>query len=911
MSRSKVIQAFLQNNAVKHLRSLYDENMEVQVNFAQDGAQVEFREGRSGRKSKVYSDGLTSWADFRMPRNAMGKPEKNDYDVKYDFTAHVDSIGLTGWDWVNGVSKWVGFDFDSIVGHIKAGLTPQQLSGIVDLLTDIPWVTIQRSTSGNGLHVYVYMDPVRTDNHVEHAALARALLNKLSALTGSDLSASVDVCGQVLWVWSRRQNPEKSFELVKEGRKLKASEVPMNWREHINVVKGSSTRAKVGLIPDQEIPILDQLIGQYPRITLDPAHKALMQYLQDNNCVWWWDNDMYMLVTHTMHLKAAHAALRCKGFYDTDSSHSTEQNCFAFPLKGGGWVVRRHGKGIKEHRYWDIDPAGWTRIFFNKEPSLETAARVFNGKEHPKGGFFFSNAENAGYAMQALGLSWDVHNAFCLREVRVFSNNKGKIVAEMPRSNLDEPTNIPEWIAEKSKFVRVLGDVPRDTSAESEGSVSYDDFIRHLVSETNQDAGWVVNLDDSWRTEPLNHIQILLYSRGLAKEEVTEILGKSVSQAWRLVNKPFQPEYVGNRQWNREGAKLRYAVDKTRTQLSFNTWRSILEHCGKDLDEAVKYNDWCIDNNVVTGADYLAFWCASLFQYPERPLPYLFFFGDQNSGKSTFHEALELLFDRGYCMAKQALISTSGFNGELEGAVMCVVEEIDLSVASSLAYNRIKEWVTNKQMLIHPKGKQPYQIANMTHWVQCANSSQYCPVFPDDSRIVVIETFPLNATAMMPRYELQERLVKEASDFLTYLFTLKIPHTRDRLNVPVVKTSNKELMASHNATLLEAFLSQECFDCPGNAVSFKDFYEKFQVYLDPSDRHYWTKNRVSRSLPNKFPSGALARFANQKYVGNVAFRGSAPVPKLGEGYEIRYIFNDGNLYERKIPTNPKPMATNE
>jgi hypothetical protein len=110
------------------------------------------------------------------------------------------------------------------------------------------------------------------------------------------------------------------------------------------------------------------------------------------------------------------------------------------------------------------------------------------------------------------------------------------------------------------------------------------------------------------------------------------------------------------------------------------------------------------------------------------------------------------------------------------------------------------------------------------------------------------------------------------------------------------------MLQANNDTLLDAFLSQECFDCPGHMVSFKDFYERFQAFLEPTDRHHWTKSLVSRRLPPKYPSGGVARFANAKYIGNVAFKGTIPLAKAGDGFEIRLVYMNGSLMEKKFIT---------
>ena len=58
---------------------------------------------------------------------------------------------------------------------------------------------------------------------------------------------------------------------------------------------------------------------------------------------------------------------------------------------------------------------------------------------------------------------------------------------------------------------------------------------------------------------------------------------------------------------------------------TFDTWNTILEHLGKNIDNDVKENAWCNTHEILTGRDYLLYWIASMLQRPAEPLPYLFF----------------------------------------------------------------------------------------------------------------------------------------------------------------------------------------------------------------------------------------------------------------------------------------------
>jgi len=888
--RTTIIKAFLEKSARhEHLKDLFTPDIEVQVNFAQDGGDVELRTFKN-RKIKDYTDGVQTWpAVLRLPRNSMSDPIDNDVEMNgFNFEEHVEAVGATGWDWRNKVSKWVGFDFDSIVGHKKEGLSPEELSSIVTSLKSIDWVTIQKSTSGNGLHIYVHLPDVPTVNHTEHAALARAVLGKMAGMSGQPLEGQVDVCGAVLWLWHRKGDKPRSFEMLKQGHCIPQKDIPQNWRDHVKVIKGTSKRTRPSYIPERQISTLEELVGQYQRLKLDPEHKKLVDYLNANECIWWWEQDMHMLVTHTQYLKEAHLALGFKGLFDTTSSGSSEHNCFLFPMRNGVWSVRRYSQGVSEHPSWDQDNSGWTRCFYNKPLSLEGAVRCFGGVEHPKGGYYFSQTELAVSAFRALGMPFDVPVQMAMRDVRVRVNAKGQISLELERENKDRGT--PDgWIGEKTKYVKVVG---RETHQVNDDTENYDDYIRHIYA-TGRDLGWCIQTEDGWREEPLQHVKTMLLGDGKKGDEVNRILGKGIACAWEIVNEPFQPEYVGDRKWNRDPAKLRFTPDNTREDLRFPHWQKILDHCGQSITSAVEKDTWCQLNDVSTGADYLKLWTASLFQQPLKQLPYLFMFGNQDSGKSSFHESLNLLLSKGYMLAERTLRKKDSFNGELAGQVLCAVEEVDLSKEKT-AYDKIKSLVTDRKIAIEAKFKQVCVMPNSTHWVQCANNASYCPVFPGDTRIVVIEVPDLNPTELIPRDELIEHLEAEATDFITHVMNLEIPPSGSRLNVPVVNTDAKEVVSSYNQNPVDTFISNHCTEQVGGLIKFAQFYARFTAGLEQEERGAWSKVKVSKALKVKFPSGGLPREANKSYIGNICWNGdNIGAPDNPKAWKLR----DGKLYQ--------------
>src|SRR5690606_15037022 len=93
-------------------------------------------------------------------------------------------------------------------------------------------------------HLYVHMLIENIANHTEHAALARAILGMMSAEAGFDFGAQVDVCGGNMWLWHRKMTTENGgLSIVKPfERILTEADLPLNWRDHIEVVKRRRTK---------------------------------------------------------------------------------------------------------------------------------------------------------------------------------------------------------------------------------------------------------------------------------------------------------------------------------------------------------------------------------------------------------------------------------------------------------------------------------------------------------------------------------------------------------------------------------------------------------------------------------------------------------------------------------------------
>jgi len=873
-TRSTAIKRFLDAKARPDLADLYDAEMECQVNVARDGGD---RVGDyKGWRGCTWTDGVGKWYPIRIPKHASTEPEDNGHlPMTYSLEHHAQGIGLTGWNFKEKTSQFVAFDFDGIVGHSDKHtkkLDEQTLAEVQKTACAIPWVTVRKSSGGKGLHLYVFLNDIPTVNHHEHAALARAILGIMSAEAGFDFCSKVDICGGNMWIWHRKCIGNDGFELIKAGVTL--DNVPPNWRDHVKVVKGTRKKNLPAFIENQPTDmeaLFDEMTGQRPRCRLDKTHQQLIEWLRENDAQAWWDSDHHMLVTHTHHLHKAHDALNLIGVYDTMSKGTeapNDHNCFLFPMRRGAWVVRRFSPGVNESDTWDQDGAGWTRCYLNRDPDLQTAARSLGAIENEKGGYVFRSAEIAEKAANLLGANISVPGWAGIRPAVLRQHKDGRLIFEIEHTQHDPSGDMRGWLQEKKVWKRIFQVQAKNNQQEVDAGI-HDDMLRHVTTPKGDDAGWVVRVESRWACEPLAHIKPALKAMGYPAKEIEPIIGSNIFRPWTLVNEPFQPEYPGDRKWNRDAAQLAFLPSEEPGD--FPSWRKVLAHIGSGLDDALVEPDnwWFKANDIKSGEDYLLLWIASMFQHPTKQLPYLFLYGSQNAGKSILHEALGLLMTRGVRRADNALRKGEKFNAELEGGILCVIEEAHFK-NDRQAYNKIKDWVTSLMISIHRKNCTPYEVVNTGHYVHCANEHDAAPIFDGDSRITMVHVPALEPQNMIPKEQLMQLLRKEAPFFLEHILNLDLPPSNDRLNVPIIETSEKLALQRSNQDALQRFLEDMCYDVPGETIPFGTFWMHFQDWVDPTEADFWSKIRVSKKMPPHFPCGN-PHGSSTRHIGNISF----------------------------------------
>lgn len=866
---TEAIQSFLNAQAKSHnapdLLGRWTPFMETQVNVAAgEGEPV------AGRPS-TYTDGVDEWHHIRIPRHAKTEPEFRDYELRWPLDLHVEAIGSTGWDWSARKSRWVGFDFDAITGHAAGvGVSDDELQKIKEIAQALPYVEVRRSTGGKGLHLYVYLDGITTENHDVHAALARCVLGMMSSEAGFDFASQIDVCGGNMWIWHRKSTPTNGgLMLLKPSEKsLTATDLPKNWRDHIEVITRQRSKIRVRGVSDEELDPFEALASSRKIIPLDSQHKRLIEQLHGSGFSTIWVSDHHLLQTHTAALQSL--ADGCVGFFQTNSEGRDPgtPNCFLFPLPNGAWKVYRFSQGINEADTWEQDGEGWTTCYFNRAPDLKVAAKATGGIEDPeKSGFVFDTARSALEAARAVGQEIDIPEKLLGRETRLKAHKDGRLVACIQKREGD--TGMSGWLPKKTEWVRVF-ETRTEQKNDELGFAEYDNILRALSTPTGDRAGWACRVHGGdWDRVPKDDVKSALLGLGNTKAEADVILGTAVLKSWRLVSLPFQSEYPGGRQWNRDAAQYRYAPAELADGEAPHHphWDLILRHCFGDLDAPLRASEWAQRNNIRSGRDYGLAWIACMLRDPFAPLPYLFLHGPQNSGKSILHEAIGLLVTKGVASADRALTNNNDFNGELAGAILAVIEEKNVAKSKG-SYDKIKDWVTSPTLWVRRMRTDSYSQANSLHFIQVSNERDACPIFAGDTRITMC--FVPEIEDEIPKKVLMDRLREEAPAFMASVMGMDLPSIEGRLRLPVIATYSKQRAEELSRDALQQFLDEHCHYTPGAIVLFSDLFEKFYSWLQPEDQGYWTRKKVTRHLPDIYPTGRHT--ANKLSVGNMSFQ---------------------------------------
>jgi len=840
-------------------------SVELESQFLVHPGSAETEEG-----SKVWTDGEQEWSNHRWPYKAGSNPSYRDKTLRFDPSTHVSRVGTTWWNWEKKRSIAVAFDIDMEGDHAPSTttVTDTELDAVVDRLKKLPFVTLIRSTGGKGVHVYVFFnesDRPIAHHHGEHTDVALATLALMNEKAEYNFNQHMDVKGVVFWFWSDT-SPAKhpGFSLIQEATEsIGAADIAQYRGQNL---KKPTTTVKVYGFNDSGQPADGEVEGNgYKVYPLDDEHKSILMSLEKTGFTFMWNAEFNMAHTHTCALKEVFEQRKAegrplRGIFETVSQGTDKgkPNCYITPRPNGVFQVKRFGNSTGEHPSWNTKD-GSTWCYFNQDVDIDSIFRRFCQKfdNTSKGKKFIFEPSKLKEAMEAAGHEF---NHPLQGAVQVFEKADGTFFAKTEET-------IAGWKQGKDGCTLTLPVVASQEVRTMSILEEVDDIARVLITDMNDMYGYAAATNKGWVVNKgLEFASPMLKKRfGKDIEDVKSTINEN---PWTLTCQPFKKEYLPNRVWNKNAPQL--AIEPASENGPHPHWDMIYEHLGKSLDEAVKNTIWCQQWGLQSGADYLRCWMAALIVDAMEPLPYLFFYGPQNSGKSIFHESASLLFTRGAVhSAKDALTNPSGFNYEIANCVLGFIEEKDLSHIKDTAYSRMKEWVTGRTITITEKGKTPYSQVNFLKMVQMANSPTACPMEDGDTRITALAVSILG-DKQIPKGLMEKRLKDEAPYFLRTLLQTHLPETPERLRVPMLSSRDKQDLEAMNQKPWEAFAADNLVTCEGHLIKFTDFHREYIKFCTLNNLHAEKPKTLLSLIRNRGDRFVVGRGkGNQTYIANV------------------------------------------
>lgn len=184
----------------------------------------------------------------------------------------------------------------------------------------------------------------------------------------------------------------------------------------------------------------------------------------------------------------------------------------------------------------------------------------------------------------------------------------------------------------------------------------------------------------------------------------------------------------------RPDVKGRVITDRTTTAINLHTPSHIKAQKGspKPFFEFMEYLF-----PVAAEREEVLRWCATLIARPEVRMLYalLLVSEKQGMGKTTLAERIlgPLVGDQNTGFPTEKDIVESQFNGWLANKRLVVVGEI-YSGHSWKAYNRLKGFITDRDVDVNEKFYRPYRIENWAHFIASSNSRRALRMEDDDRR---------------------------------------------------------------------------------------------------------------------------------------------------------------------------------
>ena len=174
----------------------------------------------------------------------------------------------------------------------------------------------------------------------------------------------------------------------------------------------------------------------------------------------------------------------------------------------------------------------------------------------------------------------------------------------------------------------------------------------------------------------------------------------------------------------------------------WNLWTGFGVEANADAGSCEKFKAHLL-SNICNGVDvqynYLMQWLAWAVQNPGRRAEIAVVVrGEEGTGKGIFAGQAGLLFGKHFLQVTRAEHLTGRFNSHLQQCSFLFVDEAYFAGDRSTE-GALKAIITEKVMMIEPKGTDPYPVRNCLHVVMSSNSDWVVPAGPHARRYFVLD----------------------------------------------------------------------------------------------------------------------------------------------------------------------------
>jgi hypothetical protein len=263
---------------------------------------------------------------------------------------------------------------------------------------------------------------------------------------------------------------------------------------------------------------------------------------------------------------------------------------------------------------------------------------------------------------------------------------------------------------------------------------------------------------------------------------------------------------------------------------------------------------WHLEHIICAGSQsmfrYILNWHAHLFQKPAEKVgvALLLYSYKHGAGKNKWCDfIMDLLGDELWYKATKLEDLTAKFNYHLQSKLLVIGDEI-ANYAGYKAADQLKARITETNMAIEPKGKDPYCIRSSERYIFTTNSDVPLRIDAQDRRYVTLAVSEEKAQDT----EYFAELSKEMEDpeakriFLHYLYTLPIDDWKFR---DIEMNEYKEQLVNESVENPYEFLVEWLDENPGKeSARVKTFYEEYEEYCTAGRYKHVNKKRFKKCM---------------------------------------------------------------